>query len=134
MTDRQPHASAEPLSRKELRQFEARLDARVQEIAARLVLHDGRFAAMTDRLNQAGRRADALAARIDSSFDAVDRRFDSLDTRLDTADARLANTHDELVDLVYGHRAALRRTMILGLTATFLAGGLLAAGTLWVVF
>lgn len=131
MTDGQP-APQDP--GEELRQVEARLEARIQEIAARLVLNDGRFAALTDRLNEAGRRADATATWMDSSFATIDRRFDTLDTRLDTADTRLTDTHHQLIDRMREHRAALGRTTILGLTATFLATGLLIASTMWLVF
>ena len=61
----------------------ARIDARLQEIHARWVLHDGRFAAFGDRVNQTDRRFDALSARIDSRMRAVDGRFTSIELRLD---------------------------------------------------
>lgn len=36
-----------------VRRLEARFDARLQEVHARIVLHDGRFAAMGGRVNRA---------------------------------------------------------------------------------
>ena len=74
----------EPVSRDDLRRVEARLEARLQEVFARLVLHDGRFAAMSDRVSQADRRADTFRSRLDSELAVVDRRFDGLDSRLDS--------------------------------------------------
>ena len=73
----------------DLRRLEARVDARLHEITARLVMHDGRFAAMADRITQTDRRADALSARIDGQFRSVDRRFDALETRIDITEARI---------------------------------------------
>jgi len=100
-----PDISGSPPSRDDLRRLEARLDSRLQEVNARIVLHDGRFAAMGDRVNQSERRSDALSARIDSrlrSIDSrlrsIDRRFDGVGNRLDHADDRLQETRDSLHD------------------------------------
>lgn len=78
-----PGGSSVPPTRGDLRKVEARLDARLQEINARLMLHDGRFAAMGDHINQADRRSDALSARVDARLRSMDRRFDTIESRLD---------------------------------------------------
>lgn len=90
-----PGDSSVPPTRDDLRRLEARLDARLQEINARLVMHDGRFAAMGDRVNQADRRNDALSARVEARMRSMDRRFDTIDIRLDVLAAQLdAIGHD----------------------------------------
>jgi hypothetical protein len=109
------------------------VDARLQDVIARLVLHDGRFAAMTDRLNQADRRADTFRARVDSGFATVDRRLGRLGTRLDAHDARHDTTEGEMIDAARRYRAALYRTTVLGLVVTGVASGVLAGGTVWLV-
>jgi len=84
-----PAGAADPVPRQELRRLEARLEARLQEVNARIVLHDGRFAAMGDRINQTDRRNDALSARIDSRLRALDRRLDAIEARFDAIEAHL---------------------------------------------
>jgi len=85
-----PGGGADPVTRDDLRRLEERFDARFQEIKARIVLHDGRFAAMGDRINQTDRRCDALGARVDSQLRSMDRRFDGVETRLDHVAAQLS--------------------------------------------
>lgn len=82
-------SGAVPATRDDLRGVEVRLDSRLQEVAARLVLHDGRFAAMGDRVNQADRRNDALSARVESRHKAFDRRFDAVDYQIEQAKGEL---------------------------------------------
>lgn len=122
------------LAREDLRRFEGRLDARLQEIAARLVLDDGRFAALTDRLNQSNRRHDVIAARFDSRVRSIDNRLDALDTRLDAADARYLDVRDQLLDALRTNNAAMtRRTLLmlaLSSAVTAAAGTLVIALTL----
>lgn len=109
-----PGGGADPPTRDDLRRIESRIDAQMQEVSARLVLHDGRFAAMTDRINQADRRADAMAARFDARFRTIDRRFDTVDDRFDRSDARLTDTRDTLVDEIRVGRHQQSRTTLLG--------------------
>ena len=90
------NGGAVPPTRDDLRRFEARLDSRLQEINARLVLHDGRFAAMGDRSNQTDRRSDALSARTDSRIRSMDRRFDTIENRLDRLATQLVSIGDDL--------------------------------------
>jgi hypothetical protein len=101
----------------------------MQEVSARLVLHDGRFAAMTDRINQADRRADAMSARIDARFRTVDRRFDSVDDRLDRSDARLTDTRDTLLDEMRTSRHQHSRTTLLGFAGSTVVMATLCLGT-----
>lgn len=102
----------------DLRRLEARVDARLHEIIARLVLHDGRFAAMGDRIDQSNRRADVLSARIDARLLSIDRRFDAPDTRIDLTDARVVDARDELTDALRDYNRALSRTTLVGLALT----------------
>lgn len=78
----------------ELRLLEARLDARLQEVNARIVLHDARFAAMGDRINQTDYRGDSLSARIDSRLRGIDSRLDHIELRIQQYRDLL---HDELI-------------------------------------
>jgi len=123
-----PGGGAEPPTRDDLRRLELRLDARLQEVNARVVLHDGRFAAMGDRINQNDRRSDALSARIDSRLRSMDRRFDGLETHLDTTDARMQDTSDRLLHEVKASRRQQNRMTLLGFagstTATLCFGTL----------
>lgn len=102
----------------DLRRVEARIDARLHEVVARLVFHDGRFAAMGDRIDQANRRADVLSPRIDARLLSIDCRFDALDTRMDLTDARVVEARDELADALRDHNRALSRTTLVGLALT----------------
>lgn len=92
-----PGGGAEPQNRDDLRRLEARLDARMQEVSARLILHDGRFAAVGDRIDQTDRRCDALSTRIDSRLRGIDRRFDNVEHRIETTDARVQQTQDRVL-------------------------------------
>ena len=126
-----PTNDAARLTRDDLRRFEARMDARLQEVNARLVMHDGRFAALADRLSQTSRRADVLSDRVDSRLRSIDRRFAALDTRLDATDTRSGKARDQLIDALRDHNSAVaRRTFaVLGLMFAITA----AAGILTVV-
>ena len=92
---------ADPVPRQELRRLEARLEARMPDVNARVMLHDGRFAAMGDRLNQTDRRSDALSARLDSRLRGLDRRLDSVEARLDAIETHLG-TIDAHVSTIMG--------------------------------
>lgn len=124
-----PGGGVDPPTRDDLRRIESRIDAQMQEVSARLVLHDGRFAAMTDRINQADRRADAMSARIDARFRTVDRRFDSVDDRLDRSDARLTDTRDTLLDEMRTSRHQHSRTTLLGFAGSTVVMATLCLGT-----
>ena len=107
-----------PASAEDFQRLEARLNARIQEILASLVLHDGRFAALTDRVNQHDRRAAATAARADARFDAADHRFDRTDARIGMHSEAIATWQKELTDELRHHLQALRRTTLIGLAVT----------------
>ncbi|HEY8545457.1 MAG TPA: hypothetical protein VIL36_10435 [Acidimicrobiales bacterium] len=120
---------ADPPTKDDLRQLESRIDARLQEVNARLVLNDGRFAAITDRVNQADRRADALSARVDARLRTIDQRFDAIDQRLDTYDARMADTRDRLLDEIRVTRSHHSRTTLLGFAGSTAVMATLCLGT-----
>jgi hypothetical protein len=128
-----PGGGAEPPTRDDLRRLEARLDARLQEVNARVVLHDGRFAAMGDRINQTDRRCDALSARIDSRLRSMDRRFDTVETRLDTTDIHLQDTRDRVLDEVKSARRQQAKMTMLGLAGSTATTATLCFGTLVVL-
>jgi len=124
-----PDGACDPPTRDDLRRLEARVDARLQEINARIVLRDGRFAAVSDRINQTDRRTDALSGRIDSRLRSIDRRFDGIEIRLDQQDARLQELVDQLIDVERTLTApwwSFRRSGLL--PAAVLLLGLLIAG------
>ena len=124
-----PVDGSAPASRDDVRRFETRMEARFQEVNARLVLHDGRFAAAGDRINQSERRADALSARVDSRFRATDRRFDALDVRLEVLDARIVEWRNEAAALMAENRAAMVKATVWGVASTVLINALLIGGT-----
>jgi chromosome segregation ATPase len=83
---------ADPVPRHEQRRLEARLEARLQEVNARIVLHDGRVC-RDGRPGQPGRSTgDALSARVDSRLRALDRRLDAIEARFDAIKAHLDAT------------------------------------------
>jgi len=124
-----PGGGVDPPTRDDLRRLEARFDARLQEVNARIVLHDGRFAAMGDRINQTDRRCDALAARIDSRLRSMDRRFDGMENRLDNTDARVQETQDRVLDELRGSRRQNTKTTLLGFAGSTVVTASLCFGT-----
>ena len=119
----------DPPNRDDLRRLEARLDARLQEVNARLVLNDGRFAAMADRIHQTDRRVDSLSARIEPRLRSMERRFDAIDTRLDLTDARMVDTRDQLIGEMRESRSQHARTTLLGFAGTSVVTATLCLGT-----
>jgi len=113
----------------DLLRLESRIDARLQEVSARLVLHDGRFAAMTDRVNQADRRADTLSSRIDVQLRSIDHRFDAVDKRLDASEARMLDTRDQLLGEIRTSRDQHSRTTLLGFAGSTVVTATLCLGT-----
>lgn len=128
-TNGQPPATGD-----DLRRLEGRIDALLQEVIARLVLLDGRFAATTDRLNQLDRRADSFAARMDARFGAINARFDSLDTRHDHLDARNADLRAYAKELVSDYRAAMVRATVIGVAGTLVVNASMIGATAWLAF
>lgn len=74
-----------------------------------MVLHDGQFAALSDRINQSTRRTMVLDTRIESCFDTIDRRLEQRDTRVAQTNDRATETTTEVTEAM---RAALVATMI----------------------
>lgn len=124
-----PGGGVEPPSRDDLRRLESRLDARLQEVSARLVLNDGRFAAISDRVTQSDRRSDALSSRVDARLRTIDERFDTIDHRLDASEIRMAETRDRLLDEIRTSRHQHSRTTLLGFAGSTVVTATLCLGT-----
>lgn len=121
---------AVPASAEDFLRFEARLNARLGELMARLVLHDGRFVALTDRLNQHDRRADATSARVDAHFDAVDARFNRVDARHDLLNAKITDWYENSTAELKHHIHAHRRTTLIGFAVTTTINTLMCLATI----
>lgn len=116
----------ETLTRDDLRRLEARVQARLAEVAAWPVLDDGRFAAMTDRLDQADRRADSLAARLDSGLGTIADRVEGLGNRHDLLDTRLADLRTSTVALLRCYRTATTRATVVGIAAAIVLNAVIS--------
>lgn len=117
MTTPPPDGSATPAEER-LRRHEARVEARFQEVYARLVLQEGRFAAANDRLGQADRKLDVLAARADRHLQDLDHQANALHGRLDTLDRRADDWHRELIDRLNADRRATAHATLLCIATT----------------
>lgn len=106
--------NAEPPTHDALQHLESRVTAHIDEINARLVLGDGRFSALTDRINQTERRADTAAARFDSRFTSIDRRLDHYDLRIGRLNSAITRMENEVTDEIQAAVQAVRRTTIIG--------------------
>jgi hypothetical protein len=124
-----PGGGVEPPTRDDLRRIESRLDARLQEVSARLVLNDGRFAAISDRVNQSDRRTDALSSRVDARLRTIDQRFDAIDLRFDASEKGMADTRDRLLDAIRISGQQHSRTTLLGFAGTMMITATLCLGT-----
>lgn len=126
-----PGGGTEPPTRDELRQLEARIDARLQQVNAKLLVHDGQIAEVTGAVERVDRRVDVMSERVESRFRSLNERFNSVDSRLDLSDARQQSTHDLVVDLV-GEVRTVRRMQgrQAKLTVASVAGTSLATATL----
>ena len=104
-----------------LRRHEARVDAHFQDVQARLVLQEGRFAAANDRLRQADRKLDVASARTDRRLQDLDHQANALHGRLDALDRRADEWHRALIDRLNADRRATTHHTLLCI-ATTIAG------------
>lgn len=126
-----PGGGTEPPTRDELRQLEARIDARLQQVNAKLLLHDGQIAEATGAVERVDRRVDVMSERVESRFRSLNERFNSVESRLDLSDARQQSTHNLVIDLVGEVRNSRRlQARQARLTMAGVAGGSLASATL----
>jgi hypothetical protein len=123
-----PGGGTEPPTRDELHQLEARIDARLQQVNAKLLLHDGQIAKVGGAVDQVDRRVDVMSERMESRFRSLNERFNSVESRLDMSDVRQQSTHNLVVDLVGEVRANRRQHA--RLTMAGVAGSSLASATL----
>ena len=123
----------EPLTRDDMRRLEARFHAWLAELAAWPALHDGRFAALTGRLDEADRRADSLAASLDSGLDTIADDFDGLDSRSDRLESRITDLRTSTVAMLRGHREATTRATVIGLAVTVSLNAVLIASAVFAV-
>jgi hypothetical protein len=73
----------DPPSRPEIRQVEARVDARFQAVSARFTTVDRRFASLSERLEALELQAREVTERLDRHRKTIDGRFDATDARID---------------------------------------------------
>jgi hypothetical protein len=78
----------------DLRQLEARIDARFQAVNARFISVDGRFASMGDRVNEVEHQTQSLARRFESRFRSIDNRLDATRTQIDHVRLQLSSQID----------------------------------------
>lgn len=126
----------EPPTRDELRQLEARLDARLQQVSARLVLHDGQITKMGTDIEFIDRRVEVLSERVESRFRSLDERFNSVESRLDVSDTRQRDTHDRVLDLLDEVRVSRRhqaKLTMAGVTCSSVATATLCVGAMVVL-
>jgi DNA anti-recombination protein RmuC len=107
----------EPATRDELRQLEARIDARFQAVNARFIAVDGRFAETGKHIDNIDHEQQALARRFEARFRSIDNRFDATRTQIDHVrlqiSSQIAHTRREvLLGLVLG--AAVTAVLCLG--------------------
>jgi len=75
--------ATQPATRDDIRELEARFDARFQAVSSRFARVDNRFATIDTRLDEMDRRHHTLAQRIDTRFQLVEARLDTTSAQLD---------------------------------------------------
>jgi len=110
-------------SHEELRQLEARIDARFQAVNARFIAVDGRFVAVGDTVD------DAMQAALDL-FQKTDERLSRFDEAHDCERDRLEHIRTELSGVIEASRRDLARIVVLGLVGTVASTALLCIGIL----
>jgi hypothetical protein len=120
-----PEGDAPP-SREELRQLEARVDARFQAVSARFTTMDRRFAGMGERLEGLELNTRVLTERFDAHRKTMDGRFDATDARIDLV-------HDNLAIKIDRSDRLRGRTVLFGMAGSTLSTAMLCMGTLAIV-
>jgi hypothetical protein len=113
----------DPPSRTEIRQLEARVDARFQAVSARFTTLDRRFAGVVTRVDEIEHHARSLAERFDAQSRTVEGRFDAIDARIDLV-------HDNVVMQLDRSRREQFRTLVFGLAGSTASTAALCFGTL----
>jgi chromosome segregation ATPase len=102
-----------PPSREELRQLEARVDARFQAVSARFTTVDRRFAGDRERLERLELHTRQVTERFDRHCKTVDGRFDATDARIDLVHDALAAKLERAQRELEQSQRERRRTMVL---------------------
>jgi hypothetical protein len=110
----------------DLRQLEARIDARFQAVNARFISVDSRFAAMGDRVNELDHQTQSLARRFEARFRSIDGRLDATRTQIDHVRLQLSSQIEHA-------RRDLGRIVLLGLLGTTVSTAGLCLGTIVLV-
>jgi hypothetical protein len=116
----------ESATKNDLRQLEARIDARFQAVNARFIAVDGRFAEVGDRVNQIDDQTQSLARRFESRFRSLDNRLDATRTQIDNVRMQLSSQIDHA-------RRDLGRILVFGLLTTTVSTAGLCLGTIVLV-
>jgi hypothetical protein len=116
----------DPPTRTEIRQLEARVDARFQAVNARFTTFDRRFGSMVNRVDGIEQHFRSLAERFDAQGRTVEGRFDAIDSRIDLV-------HDNVVLQLDRSRREQLRTLVFGLAGSTASTAALCFGTLMLV-
>jgi hypothetical protein len=116
----------DPPSKDDLRQLEARIDARFQAVNARFVSVDGRFAAMGDKVTTIEQQTQSLVRRFESRFRSIDGRLDATRSQIDHVRMQLSSQIDNA-------RKDLGKTVVLGLLGSTISTATLCLGTIVLV-
>lgn len=100
----------DPPTRPEVRQLEARIDARFQAVNARFTTMDRRFVSFVNRIDEIDEHSRSLADRFGAHCRTVEGRLDSSDARIDLVQDKVAEQLDR-------SRRELFRTLLVTLVA-----------------
>jgi hypothetical protein len=120
-----PEGDAPP-SREELRQLEARVDARFQAVSARFTTVDRRFAGMGERVEGLELNTRVLTEQFHAHCKTMDGRFDAVDARIDLV-------HDNLAIKLDRSDRRQGRNVLVGIAGSTFSTAMLCMGTLLVV-
>jgi hypothetical protein len=90
----------ESADREELRQAQARFDARFQAVSARFTVTDRRHAAVTERLEGLELHVCQVTEHLDKQDRTVENRFDAMDTRVDAFNMSIDRMQDHLASRI----------------------------------
>lgn len=113
----------DPPSRTEVRQLEARIDARFQAVNARFTTMDRRFTSFVNRIDEIEHHTRSLGDRFAAHVRNFEQRFDSTDARIDMV-------QDKVVMQLDRSRREQFRTLVVGLAGSTVSTAALCFGTL----
>lgn len=125
-----PGGGTEPPTKDDFRRLEARLDAQLQAVSARVTRHDGQLVDIDGRITAVDRRCDLLSDRLDTRFRSIERRFDTVEEQLESSDARKEEAHQEVLDALSQARRHHSRLTTFGVAGSSFATATLCFGTM----